>query len=63
MNDFMSRIYFTKIKFLLQKIVLKLLLKKHTLKSDTISGNWKPFQNNEKCLLFHLKSFFSCKNI
>ena len=39
MNDFMSRIYFTKIKFLLQKIVLKLLLKKHTLKSDTISGN------------------------
>ena len=25
---------------------------------ETISGIWKPFQNNEKCFLFHLKSSF-----
>ena len=28
------------------------------LKSETIFGNWKPFKNNEKCLLFHLKIAF-----
>ena len=24
-----------------------------------ISGNWKPFKNNEKCFLFHLMLFIS----
>ena len=26
-------------------------------------GNWKPFKNDEKCFLFHLKSFFRSQDI
>ena len=35
------------------------MLNKIGLKSDIIFGNWKPFKNDEKCFLFHLKSSFS----
>ena len=31
-------------------------LKVHTLKSETIFGNWKPIKNYEKCFLFYHKS-------
>ena len=26
-------------------------------------SNWKPFKNDEKCSLFHLKSFFHSQDI
>ena len=29
---------------------------RRTLKSETIFGNWKPFKNDEKYFLLHLKS-------
>ena len=29
-----------------------------TLRSDATFGNWKPFKNNEKCFLFHVKRSF-----
>ena len=28
-----------------------------TIRSEKIFSNWKPFKNDEKCFLFHLKSF------
>ena len=28
-----------------------------TLTSETIFGNWKPFESNGKCFLFHLKRY------
>ena len=34
-----------------------------TLRSETIFGNWKPFTNDEKCFLFHLKSSFRSQDI
>ena len=34
------------------------LFERSTLGSETISDNWKPFKNNEKCFLFHV--FISC---
>ena len=36
----------------------KKLLKRRTLRSKTIFGKWKPFKNDDKCFLFHLKSSF-----
>ena len=30
-----------------------------TIGSETISNNQKPFKNDEKCFLFHVKSSFS----
>ena len=36
---------------------------KGALTSKTIFGNLKPFQNDEKCFLFHLKSFFLSEDI
>ena len=32
-------------------------------RSETIFDNWKPFQNDEKCFLFHLKSSFRSQDI
>ena len=37
---------------------LHVLPQRGTLRSKTISGNWKPFKNHERCFLFHLKSSF-----
>ena len=34
-----------------------------TLRSEKIFGNWKPFKNDEKCFLFHLKSSFRSQDI
>ena len=34
-----------------------------TVKSDTITGNWMSFKNDEKCFLFHLKSSFRSQDI
>ena len=45
-----EQIFVHLIVFLLQKDRLR------TLRSKTIFGNSKPFKNNEKCSLFHLKS-------
>ena len=28
-----------------------------------IFGNWKPFENDEKCFSFHLKSYFHSQDI
>ena len=36
---------------------------RHTLNSLAISGNWKPFKNDEKCYLFYLKSSFCFQDI
>ena len=33
------------------------------LVSETIFANWKPFKNDEKCFLFHLKSSFRSQDI
>ena len=33
------------------------------LKSETIFVNWKPFKNDEKCFLVHLKSSFRSQDI
>ena len=38
-------------------------LKVHSLKPETIFGNWKPFKCDEKCFLFHLKSSFCSQGI
>ena len=38
-------------------------LKAHTLRSETIFGNCKPFKNDEKRFLFHLKSSFHFQDI
>ena len=35
----------------------------HTLRSETFFNNWKPFKNNQKCFLFHLKSSFRSQDI
>ena len=32
-----------------------------TLRSETISDNCKPFKNDEKCFLFHMKAPFVLK--
>ena len=32
-------------------------------RSETISDNWKPFENNGKCVLFHFKSSFCPQDI
>ena len=37
--------------------------KRRTLRSETIFDNWKPFKNDEKCFLFHLKSSFRSQDI
>ena len=59
-----SKKTFRKKNFSEQKSVLKLIGDKqwlyksnlrHTLKSEIIYGNWKPFKNDEKCFLFHLE--------
>ena len=34
-----------------------------TLRSEIIFGNWKPFKNDKKCSLFHLKSSFCSQDI
>ena len=34
---------------------------RRSLRSETIFCNWKPFKNDWKCFLFHLKSFFVIK--
>ena len=34
-----------------------------TLSSETIFDYWKPFKNDEKCFLFHLKSSFRSQDI
>ena len=39
------------------------LSQRRTLRSETIFGNWKPFKNNDKCFLFHLKSSFCSPDI
>ena len=31
---------------------------RHTLRSETIFCKWKPYKNDEKCFLFHLKVLF-----
>ena len=36
---------------------------KRILGSNTTFGNWKPFKNNEKRFLFHLKSSFCSQDI
>ena len=36
---------------------------RHILRSEKIFDNWKPFKNDEKCFLFHLKSSFCAKDI
>ena len=38
----------------------KKFLKAH---SETTLSNWKPFKNDEKCFLFHLKSYFCSQDI
>ena len=38
-------------------------LQRRTLRTGTIFGNWKPFKNDEKCILFHFKSFFYSEDI
>ena len=37
---------------------MKKLIWRRTLKCETIICSWKPFKNDEKCFLFHLKIFF-----
>ena len=37
---------------------MKNFWKRFVLGSETISDNWKPFKNDEKCFLFHVKSSF-----
>ena len=39
------------------EILVKLSSSRCTLRPETVFGNWKPFKNDEKCFLFHLKSF------
>ena len=36
---------------------------RRTLKYEAIFGNLKPFKNDEKCFLFHLKSSFRSQDI
>ena len=48
---------------ILKNICGRLLLKRRTLMSETNFGNWKPFKNDEKCFLFHLKSSFRSQDI
>ena len=42
---------------LVSAIFIKFLFfhQKRTFRSDAIFCNWQPFENNEKCFLFHLK--------
>ena len=32
-------------------------------RSETISGNWKPFKNDEKCFLFHVNNSFRTEDL
>ena len=36
---------------------------KHTLRSETIFGNWKPYKSDKKCFLFRFKSSFRSQDI
>ena len=47
----------------MHKISSKKVYKRRTLKSGTIFGSWKPFKNDEKWFLFHLKSSFLSQDI
>ena len=40
-----------------------LTLQMRTLRSETTYGNWKPFDNDEECFLFHRKSSFCSEDI
>ena len=42
---------------------LKHLQKICTLKPEIVFGNWKPFKNDKKCFLSHLKSSFCSQNV
>ena len=52
--------YYVLIVKRLQISVLKGAL---TRRSDTTFGNWKPFENNKKSFLLHLKSSFGTQDI
>ena len=39
------------------------LTRKLTLRTETIFGDWKPFESDEKCFLFQLKSSFRSQDI
>ena len=43
-------------------LAIKLFLKAH-FQSETIFSKWKPFKNDEKCFLFHLRSSFLSQDI
>ena len=45
-------------KYVFQNCKLLIYSLRPTRKSKTISENWKPFKNDEKCFLFHVKSSF-----
>ena len=36
---------------------------RYILRSETTFGNWKPFNNDKNCFLFHLKSSFCIQDI
>ena len=55
-NKILVRVY----QYAIGAFTVKLLIIRHTLRSEVIFGNWKPFENDEKCFLFHLKSIFVC---
>ena len=38
-------------------------IKRRLVRSETISGNWKPIKKEEKCFLLHLESSFRFKGI
>ena len=44
-------------------LTIKKQILRHTLRSETIFYNGKPFKYDEKCFLFHLKSSFRSQDI
>ena len=51
-----SQPIFTYKRYAHNKSICCIVTWKYTLKSEPIFGNWKPFKNDEKCSLFHLKN-------
>ena len=45
------------------KVLFGNCLRRPTLGPKTITNNWKPFKNDEKCFLFHAESSFCSCNI
>ena len=61
--DFRNLVIYVESMFPCHSLLNIKVIERRTLRSVDIFGNWKPFKNDEKCFLFHLKSLFRSLDI